>query len=228
MKLLISATALLMTGGLASAALVTYSGDISDARTIGSVDSLRQTDSATILVGGSVTVTSASTTNATIGQLAAGSFTIDGGSLSVDVSASFLLGNGNNGNGIVTLIDGSFTANPTGTFFIGRDNASGLLTISGGTANFGVAPTFDNTGGNGTIDFTLNSAGTLTIAGADESYYQNLYDTTNDLTYDGGNTAAFADVFVVNGSTLSLVPEPSSMALLLGGAGVLLLRRRRC
>jgi len=56
--------------------------------------------------------------------------------------------------------------------------------------------------------------------------YEAFY-TDGDLTIGGDNSAAFADVFQVSGNTLSLVPEPSSTALLGLGGLALILRRRK-
>ena len=118
---------------------------------------------------------------------------------------------------------------------IGRDDATGLLIISGGTVNVTGALSFDVVnGGNsatdvadGTIDFTTGSTGELTVTGLTATDYEAFY-TAGDLTFAGDNSAAFADVFEVSGNTLSLVvPEPSSTALLGLGGLALILRRRK-
>ena len=59
--------------------------------------------------------------------------------------------------------------------------------------------------------------------------FENLFDT-GFLTADGQvDGDSFADIFEVNGNTLSLVavPEPSSTALLGLGALALILRRKK-
>lgn len=236
-SIITTSAAFLIAGSLQAAQITFGNSIITTANSIGAGDNLQQNDgTATIATGGSITVTSASSVNSWVGQMGSGGFIIDGGSLTVNTTAGFIIGNGNQNTGTIDLREGSLTLTPGGLFAIGRDLGTGIVTIRGGSADFGSLPDFDDHApakpGTGTIDFADKvgggqSDGTLTITGADSAYYENLYNTTGDLTYNGGNTAAFADVFVVNGETLSVVPEPSSMALVLGGAGILLLRRRR-
>jgi hypothetical protein len=82
-----------------------------------------------------------------------------------------------------------------------------------------------NLGTNITLDWLANSLMTLSITGANQTFYEALW-TSTTLKYNGGNMGAFSDNFQVSGTTLSLIPEPS--AALLSALGVLgLLRRRR-
>ncbi|MCC5849738.1 MAG: PEP-CTERM sorting domain-containing protein [Verrucomicrobia bacterium] len=117
---------------------------------------------------------------------------------------------------------------------------SGSVTISGSTLNMnGGFTTFGL--GNGTltadglssdgdsrINFLAGSGGALTIAGFASSNYETLWNQGR-LQFDGGNTGTFSDHFQVSDSTLTVIPEPSTLVLLgiTGLAWVVNQRRRR-
>lgn len=181
--------------------------------------------------GGKVAVTGADF-ETIIGQNWSGTSTINlnaGGSL--DFSGA--TGNGRTlyiGNniaaaiGIVNVQGGSINGGTLTTIVFGRAGATGQMNISAGSVIFGALPTFGTAAAN-FINFTTGSTGTLTVTGANQTFYEGLF-ATQDLRYNGSFAGSFTDNFVVNGSTLSVVPEPS--ALLLGGLGLLAgLRRRR-
>lgn len=190
-----------------------------------------QMENVTITVTNNGAVTISDTENINVGSSKNSTLIIDGGNFSATTTAAFLLGNGSTGVGVVSVLSGSFSVDVGTSLFIGRDRASGLLSISGGTVTLYDMPTFDaptttaGTEGDGSIDFTTDSVGALTIAGANLSYYQGLYSEGN-LTYNGVNTEPFADVFTVNGSTLT-VPEPATLGMVVACGGAILFIRRR-
>jgi hypothetical protein len=188
-------------------------------------------ESFTIGSSGTVDVQSGSNnTNMAIGQSSTSSVTVNGGTLNLNGPASLLFGNGASGNGTITLLDGSLNINPGASLFVGRQGGTALITVSGGSASFGILPSFDVVAGGltgiGSLDFTTGSTGSLTITGASLAYYEGLY-SGDDLTFEGVNGGTFGDIFTVSGETISLVPEPSSSALLgLGGLALILHRRK--
>ena len=153
-----------------------------------------------------------------------GVLTHDGGSIlgftpnttTVDVQAgSFVsttqifLGNGGalgtptSGTSTFTISGGSASFNNLG---LGRDEGTGLLVIAGGTVDVSGTLLFDDISGgdgDGTIDFTDGSTGTLTVTGADATTFEAFFDS-GDITA-GGAGGTFSEIFEVSGSTLSLV-----------------------
>ncbi|MCD8483737.1 MAG: PEP-CTERM sorting domain-containing protein [Verrucomicrobia bacterium] len=152
-----------------------------------------------------------------------------------------------------TAANDGYTLNMSGgTFNAARINvyeqsvlnlSGGVMTVDravwqGGVINFlegnaivsvtGVAADQFQTSPSTIINFSPLAMGSLTIASLNEAGFISLWDA-NRLRFDGGNVGAFADHFVVTGSTLSVIPEPSTYAMLFGLAvlGVVLVRRRR-
>ncbi|MBK1831085.1 hypothetical protein JIN77_10135 [Verrucomicrobiaceae bacterium R5-34] len=206
------------------------SSPITSTIVVGAGDSWEQNagyEDFTVNTGGFLDATD-STGRFRIGVSTTGSLTIDGGAVTIGTTDTILLGNGHSTRtALIDVVSGSLTVEAGyNQFFIGRDDATGILRIQGGTTILGGMPTFDDVAGNGSIDFTSESTGSLTVAGADLAYYQGLYAGT-DLTIDGVNTAAFGDVFSVTGSTITLVPEPSTALLGVASMGLMCLRRRR-
>ena len=158
---------------------------------------------------------------------------IEAGTLTANLPNVFFGNGGNltgtNGNHTFTISGG--TANFTGNLGLGRDAGTGRLVISGGAVNVDGTLAFDTITsdlGDGRVDFTTGSTGTLTVDTLDAAGFEAFFES-GDITVDGiaGGTGTFGDFFQVSGNTLSLaVPEPSSLVLL--GFGVLgLVTRRR-
>ena len=178
-----------------------------------------------------------------------------GGTPTVDIQAgtftatrNVFLGNGGAANSSTFIVSGG------DAFFtdlgIARDRASGLLEISAGSVTVSGALAFDvfngtnaATAGSGTLNFTAGSTGSLTAAtiqvdgsatggvAADLASYQALF-TSGNLTFDGSNDGVFSEIFQVTpngttGATLSLIPEPASLALVSLGTLAMAGRRRR-
>lgn len=144
-----------------------------------------------------------------------------------------------------------------GTISIGRDAMLGFQPTTtynfSGTADFNVTRNFGDIdvgvrtinllAGTGTIDiggflevdgmtidWTSGSGYSLTTASLLDNGASTTWESlwgAGQLRVDGGNVGAFADNFVLNGNTLSLVPEPSTAALLAGGMAAFLFFRRR-
>ena len=128
------------------------------------------------------------------------SIVIDGGTL-----------NGGLGSGDTTGVSTSDTAYAFLTF-----------TANGGYASF---DGLDFSVTNPYIDFVSGSTGVLELGNGDATLYEDLWNSGN-LRIDGANSGTFSTNFIVDGTQLSLIPEPA--VTLLGGLGLLgLLRRRR-
>ncbi len=144
-----------------------------------------------------------------------------------------------NGGGTITVNGGTHTVGlaPTGDANFGAQDGSTLNFFGGtvttevfrstatGTVNLGDSATLsaDNIALDGDFDVAADWTGSLTIPGID---WEALF--TSGATFDGTaiNTTTFNDNFLVDGGTISIIPEPS--VALLGALGFLgLLRRRR-
>ncbi len=217
----------------ATAGNVAVGGNITTPTTIASGDFWQSNGTTTtIQSGGSLVVTDASW-ETIIQQAAAGTSTLTvetGGSLDFSGASGngtrFFVGN-SNGNGILNLNGGSLIGATLTEFSIGREGATGTFNINAGTATVGHLEV--DSDGTSTVNFGENSTGELTVTGWSTSNFEALWND-GKLTYNGAQTGSFSDHFQVSGvtgSTLSVVPEPSSTALLGLGGLALILRRRK-
>jgi len=165
-------------------------------------------------------------------------FIVNGGTANVGdgftvKNATFTMNGGtfNVGGGFATGFAPSGTLNlNAGTITAGGDLGGrlGNLTVNfgalgaGSLAVGGVAADVSSL----VYDWAAGSLMSLTIAGADQTFYENLF-TAGELLFEGSNAGSFSDNFVVSGETLSLVPEPASITTGLVGMLVLIGRRRR-
>ena len=148
--------------------------------------------------------------------------TVDGSGASGN-GAGFYLGNEAGSTGVINMNSGTFNGSGFTTFIFGRNGGVGILNLSGGTVTIGSAPTI---GGSDRLNFTTGSTGSFDATGWTQTDYETLW-TNGNLTVDGGQTGNFSDNFQVSGATLTVVPEPSSAALLGLGGLALILRRRK-
>lgn len=142
-----------------------------------------------------------------------GTITVNGGTHNVGVAAGQSGNFGSQNGSTLNFLGGTVTA-------LRLTNGSGNLNVGGDailTANTIIFA------GTGAFDIAADWTGSLTIPGVN-------WETTltSDATFDGAaiDATVFAENFLVEGNTVSLIPEPS--AALLGALGFLgLLRRRR-
>ncbi len=133
-----------------------------------------------------------------------------GGQFNIQTNSSVLLT-----GGAVTIAGANGLAMQAGSLTFGVGNG----TLTAGTLS---------TTGDSVIDFLPGSGGSITIAAFGASEFEGLWDAGN-LRFDSANAGTFASSFIVTGSTLTVIPEPSAYAVLfgLGVLGLALLRRRR-
>lgn len=202
--------------------------------------------------GGTINIAGGSVTNATeVNVSPGGSFEISAGTLNggefesnnndfvtfsggtTTLSSQFWIGN-NVGTSVALVTGGSITANSLNLQSFNIAGRVGILRFGAGSGSFSAGSVAFNNNADSHIDFLAGTGGSLTITRASLSTFQGYWDNDN-LWFDGQSKTAlgglaFADTdFQVTGSTLTVIPEPGSTALLAGAAtlGLLLLRRRR-
>jgi hypothetical protein len=138
-----------------------------------------------------------------------GTFTVNGGTITVTSASAISTEIGFRSIGPAT----------TGGFFFngGTTTAPYFNLVDARTAKFGGTTagslSLASLGTNITLDWLTGSLMTLSITGADQSFYEGLWNApTPTLTFNGANTGAFSDHFQVTGSTLSLISGPSVAA----------------
>lgn len=129
--------------------------------------------------------------------------------------------------GVIKLTGGSLLHIESGHFNISGNTQvnDGSIVFGAGSGSFTTPDLRNLTAGSSVINFLPGSLATMTATNITD--YSTLW-SIGILKYDGANLGTFADHFRVTGSTLSLVPEPSTYALLLGftALGLILVRRR--
>lgn len=142
-----------------------------------------------------------------------------------------LIVNGGTLTGIEQIFTQSFASAAFGYFFNGGSTTADNFQLdTAGTVTFGGTTAGDlnllvGLGNGVTLNWETGSLMELGVNGADQTFYEGLF-TSGDLLFEGSSTGTFGDHFQVSGDTLSLVPEPGSLALLSLG-GLCVLRRRR-
>jgi len=142
--------------------------------------------------------------------------TVSGGQL--DVADEIRDAGFGTGNAVLSFNGGTTTATSFNFSLPGES-----VTFGGSTA--GSVTLSDNLGTVSPINWLSGSLMEFTVAGADLSFYQTLYGN-GDLLFEGSNADPFGNNFQVSGATLSLIPEPASLALM-GLGGLLMLGRGR-
>ena len=173
---------------------------------------------------------------------------VSGGNLSLTGGGSILAGGTGTSTTLLNISGGTVSSGVTGRLSLAR--ATDRATITGGTTTFGTGANTITNGarmtfglGNGTvsfaaaptisgasfIDFLTGSGGALTITGFTSTNYASWWDS-GFLRINGvaGAPGAFnSSDFLVTDATLTLVPEPSTWALLAVSLTTLAIFRRR-
>lgn len=240
MKIAVTITALCLclTGVSQAANIALIPGPLTTTQTVAGADWFQTAPSGTydINAGGNLVFTNAFY-QTSIGQNGNGTFTVNlntGGIMDFSgasgVGRAIWLGNNQTTQtGILNINGGTFDGSGINEFILGRASATGIININSGTMSVGTTFVFgtpkSSVNGTGYLNFGTGSTGALTVTGQNQTYYEGLW-TAGNLKFNGTNTGAFADHFLVTGATLTVIPEPSSLVLLSIG-GICLLRRRR-
>ncbi|MGJ8642953.1 MAG: PEP-CTERM sorting domain-containing protein [Luteolibacter sp.] len=133
---------------------------------------------------------------------------------------------------VASVSNDAFIVNSTGAAPLSQANSTVLLTFTGldDSLTYNLSGGFDPSNGNAIFDTRWTADGQTALTNIGGNGYISLDGLSTDgssnlvitLNNGGGNSHV-----VVGGLTLTAVPEPSAVALLLGGMGMLALRRRR-
>lgn len=191
----------LSVGGAGQLGDGTYAGDISNAGTFNYASSAAQTLSGVISGAGALSTTGSGTLTLAGANTYTGNTTVSTGALRLDTigSLTFTIGN----NGVNNMIDGSGILTLQGTFVF---DLGGAAIVDGNTwaiVGESLAKTY---------------AGSFAVSGFTEA---------NDIwtEVDGNNTWTYSESTGV--LSVAVVPEPSSVLLVLGGLAVFGISRRR-
>jgi hypothetical protein len=128
------------------------------------------------------------------------------------------------------------TINLSGTTIFSVTRNMGDIDVGVRTLNIGLGSGSVSVGGflevdGFTMDWTSGSGFTFSAASILDNGESTTWETlwnAGSLKVDGGNVGTFSDNFQLTGSTLTLIPEPSTLALMaLAGLAVFATRRRR-
>ncbi|WP_269537334.1 PEP-CTERM sorting domain-containing protein [Cerasicoccus fimbriatus] len=159
---------------------------------------------------------------------------VNGGDLQNDAGESITLGSGN-----FSMSSGSITPGGVGAAGTLNVATNQNFTVTGGTLNFDVGTDMDQILGSGSGIYSIEGATIALSLGAGFDY-ENSYEliggfasgTFGDVTVTGYDTANYVANLDNSGGALNLsfaaIPEPSEIALILGGLmGVLAFIKRR-
>ena len=155
-----------------------------------------------------------------------GTYNLSGGSISVTGS-----GGQDKGNFLVNGIDFNLSGGAVSSELTFRIANNGSMNFQAGSGTL-TSAAWNSSSSTGTMNFVSGWTGFINIATENAASWKTMLATTlAGSTFDGVaiTEANFDDNFVVTGSTLTLVPEPGTYAMIGGilAFAFVMLRRRR-